>query len=42
SEDFEFCFKARQLGFECFVDTSIIATHETGAQVGVKGLLPKL
>ncbi|MBA7633355.1 hypothetical protein ES703_40921 [subsurface metagenome] len=42
SEDFEFCFKARSLGFKCFVDTSIIATHETGAQVGVKGLLPKL
>ncbi len=42
SEDFEFCFKARQLGFKCFCDTSIVATHETGAQVGVKGLLPKL
>jgi len=42
SEDFEFCFKARQLGFKCLVDTSIIATHETGAQVGAKGLLPKL
>lgn len=42
SEDFEFCFKARSLGFKCFVDTSIIATHETGAQVGPKGLLPKL
>ena len=42
SEDFEFCFKARQLGFKCFVSTDIICTHETGAQVGVKGLLPKL
>lgn len=42
SEDFEFAFKARQLGFKCFVDTSIVATHETGAQVGAKGLLPKL
>lgn len=42
SEDFEFCSRARSIGFKCFVDTSIIATHETGAHVGVKGLLPKL
>jgi len=42
SEDFEFCAKARSIGFKCFCDTSIIATHETGAQVGVKGLLPRL
>lgn len=42
SEDFSFCSKARSLGFKCFCDTSIVATHETGAQVGVKGLLPKL
>lgn len=42
SEDFEFCARARALGFKCFVDTSLIATHETGAQVNVKGLLPKL
>jgi len=42
SEDFEFCSKAGSIGFKCFVDTSIIATHETGAQVGAKGLLPKL
>jgi len=42
SEDFEFCAKARSLGFKCFCDTSIVCTHETGAQVGVKGLLPKL
>lgn len=42
SEDFEFCAKARSLGFKCFVSTDIICTHETGAQVGPKGLLPKL
>lgn len=42
SEDFEFSARARSLGFKCMVDTSIICTHETGAHVGAKGLLPKL
>jgi len=42
SEDFEFCLRARSLGFLCVVDTSIICIHETGAHVGAKGLLPKL
>lgn len=42
SEDFEFCARARSLGFKCFVSTDIICTHETGGQVGAKGLLPKL
>jgi len=42
SEDFAFCDKARSLGFKCFVDSSIICIHETGAQVTAKGLLPKL
>jgi len=42
SEDFEFSARARSIGFKCFVDTSIVCTHETGGQVGQKGLLPKL
>ena len=42
SEDFEFCARARALGYKSLVDTSIVATHETGAQVGPKGLIPKL
>jgi GT2 family glycosyltransferase len=42
SEDFEFCFRARQLGFKCMVDTSIVCEHDTQAKVGPRGLLPKL
>lgn len=42
SEDFEFSARARALGYKCIVDTSIIAIHETTAQVTSKGLLPKL
>ena len=42
SEDFEFCSRARQVGFRAFVDTSIVCSHETVAQVNVKGLVPKL
>lgn len=42
SEDFSFCAKARALGFKCFVDSSVLCTHETGGHVTQKGLLPKL
>ncbi len=42
SEDFSFCAKARELGFKCFVDTLVPCSHETGAQIGVKGLLPRI
>jgi len=42
SEDFEFCARARALGYKCIVDTSIICTHETTAQITAKGLQPKL
>jgi GT2 family glycosyltransferase len=42
SEDFEFVFRARQLGFKCFVDTSVIGVHETQAQVKDGRLVPKL
>lgn len=42
SEDFEWCARVRALGFKCFVDTSIVCTHETTANVGAKGLLPKI
>lgn len=42
SEDFQFCFVARQIGFKCFVDTSIVCVHETGAKVTSKGLEPKI
>jgi len=42
SEDFFFTTKARELGYQPMVDTSLIATHETHAQVTAKGLLPKL
>lgn len=42
SEDFEFCARARALGYKCMVDTSMACTHETGARVGQKGLQPKI
>ena len=42
SEDFEFSARARALGYKCIVDTSIICTHETNAQVTAKGLQPKI
>lgn len=42
SEDFEFCARARALGFKCMVSTDIICTHETGAKVTAKGLQPKI
>lgn len=42
SEDFEFSARARALGYQCMVDTSIVCTHETSAQVTAKGLQPKL
>lgn len=42
SEDFEHIARARALGFKAFVDTSIVCTHETGAQVTPKGLQPKI
>ncbi|KKN87057.1 hypothetical protein LCGC14_0263270 [marine sediment metagenome] len=42
SEDFEFCARARSLGYKCIVDTSVLCIHETTAQVTAKGLLPKL
>lgn len=42
SEDFEFCFRARQIGFKCLVDTSITCVHETQAQVKDGRLVPKL
>jgi hypothetical protein len=42
SEDFEHMARARALGFKIYVDTGIIAIHETHAQVTAKGLLPKL
>ena len=42
SEDFEFCARARSLGYKCMVDTSIVCTHETTAQVTAKGLQPKI
>jgi len=42
SEDFEWSARVRTLGFKCIVDTSVICTHETAAQVTAKGLQPKL
>lgn len=42
SEDFEFCARARNLGYKCMVDTSIVCQHETGARVTERGLQPKL
>jgi hypothetical protein len=42
SEDFEHMSRARSLGYKIFVDTSIVAVHETHAQVTPRGLLPKL
>jgi len=42
SEGFEFCARARALGYKCMVDCSIDCTHETNAQVTAKGLQPKL
>lgn len=42
SEDFEFSARARALGYKCMVDTSIVCTHETTAQVTPKGLQPKI
>lgn len=42
SEDFEFCLRARALGYKCMVDTSIVCQHETGAKVTEKGLQPKI
>lgn len=42
SEDFEFCARARALAYKCYVDTSIVAIHETGAKVTMKGLEPKI
>lgn len=42
SEDFEFCARARALGFKCFVDTSVVCEHETGAKIKDSRLVPKL
>ncbi len=42
SEDFEFAARARQLGFKCVVDTSVIGTHETPGRITPKGFLPKI
>lgn len=42
SEDFQFCFVARQIGFKCFVSTDIVCEHETGAKVKDSRLIPKL
>ena len=42
SEDFEFSVRARSLGYKCMVDTGIICTHETDAQIGLKGLKAKV
>jgi hypothetical protein len=42
SEDFEFCARARALGFKCMVSTDVICIHETWGKVTEKGLQPKL
>jgi len=42
SEDFEWSARVRSLGYKCFVDTSIVCTHETPGQVTNKGLQPKI
>ncbi len=42
SEDFEFCNRARSVGFRCVVDTAVTCAHETGAVVRDARLLPKL
>ena len=42
SEDFEFCSRARAIGFKCFVSTDIVCIHETQSQVTPKGLQPKI
>jgi len=42
SEDFEFCARARALGFKCFVSTDIACQHETHSKVTTKGLEPKI
>ena len=42
SEDFEWCARARSIGFRCFCDSSIQCTHEAPAKVDMKGLSVKL
>jgi hypothetical protein len=42
SEDFEFCSRARALGYKIYVSSDLVCTHETSSQVTSKGLLPKL
>lgn len=42
SEDFEFCARARALGYKCFVDTGIVCTHEAEGEITPRGLLPRI
>jgi hypothetical protein len=42
SEDFDFCEKARKLGFKVLCDTGIQCVHETQAKIEIRGLTPKL
>lgn len=42
SEDFEFSYRAREMGIRAYVDTSVAAVHETPSRVTQKGLEPKL
>jgi hypothetical protein len=43
SEDFDFCMKARRLGYKIIVDTGVQAAHEVQAQVSVgTGLIPRV
>lgn len=40
SEDFNFTWKAKQIGFQPFVHTGVVGLHEVRAVVGPKWLLP--
>jgi len=42
SEDFVFSRKARELGYKCYVDSTIVCTHETQGHITAKGLQPKI
>lgn len=42
SEDFDFCQKARSVGFKILVDTGVQAVHETEASISVRGVQVKI
>jgi hypothetical protein len=42
SEDFEWCSRARNLGYKIIVDTGIQAIHEAQAKVDIRGVSPKI